>query len=460
MDAAKAKQMAQEILEGVGGSSNVIDSTHCITRLRLTLADDTIPDDDRINRVDGVSKVVRSGGQYQVVIGPAVEDVYNAFVPLCGEGGSEKSGKDQKDKGTGLAYYGGQVLGYISGSIVPSIPVLVAGGVIMGIVSLLGLSGVMDSTSPTYTVLYNIGYAGIYFLPVFVGYGAASRLQLNPALGAMLGAILVSPNLMGVEGLSLFGIELPVISYAASILPILMAVPVLKVAMTFFERLLPDALRLGIATPLSVIITAPIMLLFLAPLGNWIGVAVSDVFMAIYNVAPVLGCVIVGGTWPLLIITGTHQVLGAVGLQLLTISGADPLFSPGITCATLAVPGALFGIFLRARNKELKADALTAMVINLTAAMEPGLFGILIPLRRPLVAGCLASAIGTAVGAFLGMTAYGYNAGGGLLTLPVYFTDDIMSFISAVVAVAVSFVAGVILSYVMGFDESRIVDAA
>lgn len=444
-------KLAAALLPLVGGAENVRAVTHCMTRLRLELADESRADTDAIKALDGVSAVVQQSGQYQIVIGPAVNEVFNAFLPLVST--TDASGVPAAPVKKNWKYYGNKVLDYITSSITPLIGVLVGAGLIEALASILVTFGALDAASSTYTVLYQIGYTGLYFLPVLVGYNAANKLKVPPFLGAFLGAILIMPSLMNVEGLSLFGLALPVKNYGASVFPILISIPVLKLVDMALMRILPKALELPLRNSLDVLITAPIMLLVTAPCGGLVGDGLAAMVTAIMEVSPSLAVAVLSFLWPLMITLGIHTAFIPIGYSLLGTLGYDTLIGPASLPTAFAVPAAALSVAFFTKDAKMRSTAFSAGLTSLVAAAEPSLYAVLVPLKRPLFACALSCGITGFVEGMLHVTRYTPGPAG-LGTLAIFVKEP--SDLVRVIAVGIlAFVLSFVLTRLFGFENMR-----
>lgn len=277
----KNEQMAKSILKAVGGTENIKAATHCMTRLRLSLKDDKIPVDDEIKNIDGVIGVNRTETQFQIIIGPSVAKVYEA---VCKQGElnsisetSEAEKEEKNKKKISWKTVGKRILNYMAGCMIPMIPVLLVAGLTNAINSICGpdMLGLYTQDSNTYVLLHFIYQAGLYFMPILIGYSGAKNLGAEPMLGAYMGAILIAPEFMSLmdagNGFTILGIPVTLTDYSQTAVPAMLSVFVMSMIYKFFNKWMPDVVT-TIATPiLTILISTPLALSLIAPLGVNIG---------------------------------------------------------------------------------------------------------------------------------------------------------------------------------------------
>ena len=286
---ADNKKIAEQVLAAVGGAANLKDTTHCMTRLRLYLKDDSIPKDDEVKKISGVLGVVRGGQQYQIVIGTNVPKVYEELCKLAGISASAAV-KDDAAAAQDAALtkrkltpkqVGKNIMGYLAGCMTPMIPVLLAGGLFRAVNSIFGpdLLGLYTLESNLY-ILFDFLYdAAFYFMPILVGYNAAKQLGVNGMLGSFIGSVLMVPDFAAFatngQPFTVFGIPATVTNYAQTVLPVMLSVPLFCLIYKIVKKFMPDLLTTVFTPFLSLIISMPFILCLLAPLGTIVGNAIS-----------------------------------------------------------------------------------------------------------------------------------------------------------------------------------------
>lgn len=308
------KKIAQEVLEAVGGKDNVTSATHCMTRLRLNLKDMGLPNEEAVKNINGVVGVVKAGGQFQVIIGQNVPKVYNEFCAITGLETHEAINENldgPKEKLT-LKKLGGNIMNYVAGSMTPMIPAMMGAGLCKALVAVLGpgLLNVIGETHNLY-ILLNLVYDGFfYFLPIMVGFNAAQKMRMPPALGAFMGGILLSPafvNMVAADTpFDIFGINVTMVNYSQSVMPVLLSVAFMGFLYKALAKVMPDALTTIFTPFLTLVVTVPVSFLLLAPLGTNISNAIGGGIAAFGNATGFFGVAVIGAIWEFLVMTGMH----------------------------------------------------------------------------------------------------------------------------------------------------------
>lgn len=327
------KAMASGIIKQAGGADNIVSATHCMTRLRLVLRDKSKFDTDAVKQVPGVLNVIIQNGEYQVVIGQDVPDLYEEVVKIDGiqAGGSVQDDEAAaKDLAQDHGNIGNAILSFIGGTFSPVIPVLVAGGLTGAVLSLLTNVFGVSAESGTYTIFYAINQATFYFLPIFIGFAAAARLKSNGFLGAFLGAILLYSSINGAEGLDFFGIPVQAISYNSTVFPVILGVLFMSVVYKFLQKHIPVFLKTIVVPLLTMLITVPVTLIVLGPIGNTVGTWLANGVYALYQAVPALAVMVIGITTPLMVFFGMNNATYPVVFALMAAVNSDPLICTGM----------------------------------------------------------------------------------------------------------------------------------
>lgn len=458
---------AAAIIAAVGGDDNIASLYHCVTRLRFGLKDTTKVSAGRLQAVPAVVGVNDAGSQYQVIIGNDVPDVHRAIVAvlprLASAEGSDPSGPTG-DTGAATGNLAkrtsARFLDFISGTFAPILPAIAGAGLLKGVLALITSFGWVDPTSQTYLIFSAIADAVFFFLPVIVAISAARKLGANPYVAGSLGAILVYPALTTLlaagDPVSVLGIPVTAATYSYSVIPALLGVYLLSWVERGLTRVVPSFLKLTVVPMLTLVVVAPVTLTLLGPLGTFVGSGVAGgINWALDNGGAPAGFVI-GALLPLIIMTGMHYTLVPFILQNLASLGYDK-FLPLTYVQTFATAGAVFGLFLRAKNKQVKALSLSTTFTALMGVTEPALYGLALPLRRPLVATMAGAGVGGAVSLGFGVKAYVLAGNGGLPGLPGLVGG---TFAWALVGIALAFVVSTVVSFVLKVDESILVPVA
>lgn len=447
---------AAAIIAAVGGEANIDSLYHCVTRLRFGLKDNAKADQAALTAISPVMGVNEAGSQYQVIIGNDVPEVYRAIVAelprLATEdsvdGAAVASGTGAKKK------LHTRFLDFISGTFAPILPAIAGAGLLKGILALGNSFGWVDPASQTFLIFSAIADAVFFFLPIIVAVSAARKLGANPYVAASLGGLLVYPALTTLLGagdaVSLLGIPVTVATYSYSVIPVLLGVYLLSWVERGLTRIIPSFLKLTFVPMFSLVIVAPITLTLLGPLGTFVGSGIAGgINWALDNGGVPAGFVI-GALLPLIIMTGMHYTLVPFILGNLATLGYDK-FLPLTYVQTFATAGAVFGVFLRAKNKQIKALSLSTTFTALMGVTEPALYGLALPLRRPLVATMAGAAVGGAISLGFGVKAYVLAGNGGLPGLPGLVGE---TFVWAIVGIVIAFIVSAVVSTILGIDES------
>ncbi|HBF4437127.1 TPA: PTS glucose transporter subunit IIA [Clostridioides difficile] len=452
----KYKDLNENIIKLTGGKENIKSVAHCVTRLRLTLNDRSIAQTEEIKKLKGVIDVVSNDVAYQIIIGTHVVDVYNEFMSMIGLSSSESSVKGERKKGIrGIKGIFNSIFVVVSETMTSVIEVLLAAGILASILALLNMSGILHSDSPTYQILDTLRSATFHFLPVLIAIASAKRLNVNPYIAVVLAVTLLSSSIDGVEGLSLFGINLQATTYANSFIPILLGVWSMGIIIGGLKKILPKALHYFLVPVLSLIITLSVTLTIFGPIGMWIGDGLNYACMFLIDTLGNWSVVaLYAALQPLLIVFGAANFTMPIALNSVTTLGYDPIFMGAATISDIAVCGAMFGYFLKTRNKEQKQLFGTVSFSALMGVTEPSVFGVFMKYRRPFVAVMIGGGLGGLIAGLAQVKTYGMVWG--LAALPTYLVGGEMSnFTFMIIAVLVSFVGATVASYLLGISSDE-----
>ncbi len=442
------KEMAPKIVEYIGGKENVSAHTHCMTRLRFVLKDDSKVNEEELKKVDGVKGVVKQGGMFQIIIGPSVEQLYNEVAPLLPNSEVKEVVKEnvdgKKENPVNKAF------AFISGCITPTLPVLIGSGLISAILALLTNFSVLSKESSTYLLFNALANAAYSYLPVMVAYAGARRLKTNEYVAAFIMLALCSASVTGVEGLSIFGINLMTVKYTSNIVPALLMVPVMSLLDKALVQYLPDAVKSILRPFILSVVMFPITLLVLGPIGTIVGTALANFCVWITSFGG-LSMAVLSALHPLLVMVGMHTIITPLIVNEISTVGSSLLFSKALA-ANLAIAGSALAVGVKAKKKENKEVGLSTGITALLSVTEPALYGVLIRLKKPLISAIIASAI---TGVFIGIfdiRAYA-TASCSLLTLPIFMGGEMSNFYLACAAAVIAVVLGFVITWLIGFDE-------
>ncbi|MGJ1006564.1 beta-glucoside-specific PTS transporter subunit IIABC [Enterococcus gallinarum] len=445
------KEIAVRVLDAVGGKENVNSVVHCATRLRFKLKDEGKADTNRLNQDDDVIQVVQSGGQYQVVIGSHVSDVYRELTGVASfDGESEKSA----EKGNPL----NQLIDIISSIFTPFLGAMAGAGVLKGFLTLAVTMNWLAADSGVYTVWYAIADGLFTYLPVMLAFTAAKKFKTNEFLAVSLAMALVHPSITELAGQTLSFVGIPVIigasAYTSSVIPIILAVFLQSYVERFFKKVIPSFLQI-ICVPLAVfLIMAPVIFIVVGPLGTIVGNLLGSGYDAIYNLSPILAGAIMGGLWQVFVMFGMHWGFVPIAMVNLTQFGFDTMV-PMLLPAVLAQGGAALAVFFITKNVKLKGLALSSTITSLFGITEPTVYGVTLPLKKPFIAACISGAIGGAIVGFSQVKNYTFGLVS-LLSLPSFIpqdTQDMSGLIAAAIGTAVAFGAAFVLTFVLRFED-------
>ncbi|ERK15153.1 PTS system, beta-glucoside-specific IIB component [Pantoea sp. AS-PWVM4] len=404
------QELADEIVEGVGGKANIISVIHCATRLRFKLKQPGKAQTAALKNNPGIIMVVESGGQYQVVIGNHVGEVYQQ---VASRHGLENDNSDRADapKQTLFARF----IDLVSGIFTPFIGVMIASGIIKGLLALALVLGVMHQESGSYKLLFVSSDGLFYFLPILLGYSASKKFGGNPFVGMAIAAALVHPLILTAleqqqqgENLRFFGIPLEIINYSSSVIPIIFASWVASLVERVVHPRSPGAVR-NFTTPLlCLIITVPLTFLAIGPAATWLSRMLAEGYLWIYSLSPTIAGAVMGAIWQVCVIFGLHWGLVPIMLNNLTNFGHDTLL-PLLMPAVLGQAGATLGVMLRTHEAKVKAMAGSAFSASIFGITEPAVYGITLPNRRPFIFGCIGGALGAAILGFWHTTIYSFG---------------------------------------------------
>lgn len=447
------KQLASEILKNIGGVGNVDSVTHCATRLRFQLKDESKADAAAIEKLKGVFSVVNKNGQFQVVIGNNVPNVYRELVNIGHFDTVSNSGNSVKKK-----FKISDIFEIISSIFVPCIPAIAGCGLLKGFLSLFVTFGWIDAASQTYAILNIMGDAGFYFLPMLLAYTTAQRFKVNPFYAVVLAGVLLHPNLSTLLGagetVKFLGMTVTNARYSSSVIPVILAVWVMHYVQSFFERYVPKSLRIIFVPLCTLLVMAPITLIFIGPLGTVIGDLLAKGIMFLDGKASWLIPTLIGAFTPLLVMTGMHYSLFPGVFQQLAASGYQTI-TPGMLPSNIAQAGAALAVGVKSKNKEMKELGFSTGVTALMGITEPALYGVTMKLKKPLYAVMMGGALG---GFFMGITnVHSFTPNGAsLLQIGVYFGgDSINNVLYVLIGSAIAFAASFILTFVLGFDDPK-----
>lgn len=447
------KSNAEALLEELGGDSNVKGLVHCMTRLRFNLEDDSIVDDNKVRNIAGVSGVVRQGNQYQVIIGKNVVKFYDEVKKLVNVDGLTNTDNAQAKKKSVLE----RIIDVIAGSMMPVIPALIGAGMVKILYLILGFFVSTDSTSMK--LLGAIGDAAFYFMPILISYAAAKRFNTNAPLVAVVTAVLLHPDfvaLMGDDSQKLLFLGVPVISahYGSTVIPAILNAWVISYIEKFVDRITPNITKGFLNPALIILISAPIAFLLLGPLGAIFGKYLVYVISSIPDSFHIIVMVVLSAIMPFIVMTGMHWAFLTITIPALATPGGEMLIIPAMLVINMAQGAACIGVGIKTKNNALKQKSLAAGFTAIFAGLtEPCMYGVNLPLKKPMLAACIASGItGGIVGAFK-LSAHGFGIAS-LVAMPIFIDhSNNLNLILACVAAVIVIVLTILLTLFLGFED-------
>lgn len=449
------KKLGYDLLPLVGGVDNISKLTHCATRLRFEFCDRSKVDKAAIENTLGVISVVEKGGQFQVVVGNDVPVTYRVLINEMGgtaaKSSSGSSSDDEKEK-TGIIT---NIISAISTTFTPVIPALIGGGMIKAVLSILVLCGLDDSSS-TYAVLNLISDAAFYFMPVLLAYGAAIKFECNPVLAMTLACALLHPTWSGMvsagEGVDFFYIPVHLVDYSYSVIPIILSIWLMSYVEKFAEKYTPSIIKFFLKPLIILFISVPIALVIVGPLGSFLNSVIEAGANIINAKASWLLPMLMGALQPFLVLTGTAWAMTPIATVQISSLGYEIVNGPGMLASNIAQGGATLAVALKTKNSQLKQLASSSGFTAVMGITEPCLYGVLLRLKKPLIASMIGGGIGGIYAGISGLVRYAFVSPG-LAALPAFIGANPMNIVHAVITCIISFAAAFAAAWVLGFDE-------
>ncbi|MDS0527794.1 beta-glucoside-specific PTS transporter subunit IIABC [Clostridium sp. SHJSY1] len=464
----KYESLARDIIENIGGKENVNSLTHCITRLRFKLKDESKANTEVLKKMNGVVTVVKSGGQYQVVIGNHVPDVYKEVMVI---GGFSSTLAEEVEENLNPF---NKFIDIISGVFTPTLGVLSATGMIKGFNALFVTLGWITNTSGTYNILQAIGDCLFYFFPIFLGFTAAKKFKANEFIGMAIGAALVYPTLgtltTGTSLYTLFagsiiespvfvtflGIPVILMGYSSTVIPIILATYVGAKIEKGFRKIIPNVVKLFLIPFCTLLVIVPLTLILIGPIATWAGKLLGAGTLAIYNLSPIIAGIFMGAFWQVFVIFGLHWGFIPIVMNNLAVFGYDPIL-PAVLGASFAQTGVVLAILIKTKDSKLKSLSIPAFISGIFGVTEPAIYGITLPRKKPFILSCVAAAVGGGITGFMGTKLW--NLGGlGIFAIPSYLnpTGVDRGFYGAIASITISFILGFFIMFFTGYKDKEV----
>ncbi|MDN6663724.1 MAG: beta-glucoside-specific PTS transporter subunit IIABC [Tetragenococcus koreensis] len=445
------KQTAKEIVAALGGKDNISLLNHCSTRLRITLKNDNKADSAALEKIDGVLGV-RKNVQYQIIIGNDVVEVYQEVNNIVGN----ISNEDTQDGPAQKRSIESTVLDFIIAVFQPLVPAIAGGGVLKSILLLLAAIGVMDDGSTTYQILDNVGTAPLYFLPILVAVTSANKLKVNPlvAISAVGALLLPGMSELIADGANFLSFNIQEIDYSSQVFPAILTVLFYAQMEKGFNKITPKSIRVFFVPMMSLLLTVPISLLILGPLGYNFGTLFSSAIIWLYGHFGWVATGILAGILPFMVVTGMHKAMIPYAISSMGELGKESLYMPASLAHNLAESGACFAVALRTKDKKLKPTAISAGISALFGITEPALYGVTVLHKKVLYSVILASIIGGSFSGIMILEAFAI-VGPGLASITMFIDpQNAMNIVWAFATLGISFVAAFIFAIILYKDET------
>lgn len=446
-------EIADTLIAALGGKENITRLFHCMTRLRFYVKDRTKINEKEILKVSGISGVNWHEDQFQVIAGNEVNEMYKALENKGVPTDDAPAAESQSSKSVVS-----KIIDSITGCMTPMIPALTAAGMIKVVLSLLTTFHLVTDTSSTYQVISMIGDVTFYFMPFLIAANAAKVFRVNQSLALFIAGVYLSPAFVSMvasdAAITLFGLPITKATYSYSVIPVILMVWITHYIELLVDRITPKMMKLILNPTLVILISAPIALIVVGPLGTIIG---NGLAVAINFLSAKLGFIIVGilaATFPFIVMTGMHHALTPIGLNVIATGGTDSLIFVSQVCSNIAQSGSSFAVAVKSKDENMKQLASAAGVSALMGITEPALYGVTLKLKRPVVAAAIAAGIGGIVGGLLHVSLY--IAQNCIMAIPAFIGEKGMSnLLYGIIMIVVSFVASFVLTFIFGFEDAE-----
>lgn len=448
------EEMSKQLLEFVGGKENISMFTHCVTRLRFNVKDKGIVKKNDLEKIKGVIGVQWMGEQLQVIVGNIVEDVYKATCDISGIKEEKAINENLDVVKTKLTFKTAlpMMLDTLTSILAPSIPAIVACGLLQGLLFSAQFFGWVDPNSETYVFFFNCAQAAFYFLPVLIGYSAATRFKCSPVLAATTSAIIMLPAFAAMAGTSikLFGlIPITYAGYSSTVVPAILTVYFQSHIERLCKKFVPKMIDIIVTPLITVMLSAVVGWALLAPLGGWIGTFVAEAILWLYNTLGPVGGAICGAFYPFMLMSGMQVAMTPIIAQNLATLGYDFLYPVTSAASNSAMAACAIYIFLKAKKEDVKSVGLSTGVTALIGVTEPVLFGLITKYRKALIASIVGGAVGGAIMAMFKVKylSFGFVPFG---TLPLAMTD---TFVYYLLGVGVAMLVAIVVLHFLKFED-------
>ncbi|MFV0576430.1 MAG: PTS cellobiose/arbutin/salicin transporter subunit IIBC [Vibrio sp.] len=451
--------IAKKVVTYLGGANNVSALTHCMTRLRFVLNDQSIVNIEKLKSINGVMGVVDNGDKVQVIIGNEVSKAYQMVMELCDFSGASRP-EEKKEKLT-LKVIGAKILDALVGTMSPLIPAIIGASMVKLLVMVLGMTGMYADNAPTMIILKAIGDGAFFFLPVMVAASASIKFKTNMSLSIAIAGVLIHPSFIDLmaeaakgNAVDLFGVPITSVKYTYTVIPVLVMTWILSYIERWVDKITPAVTKNFLKPMLIVLIAAPIAITLIGPFGIWVGTAISALVYTIHGTLGWLSVAIMGALWPLLVMTGMHRVFTPTIIQTIAEVGKEGMVMPSEIGANLGMGGACLAVAWKTKNSELRQTSLAAGASAIFAGIsEPALYGVLIRLKRPLIATMMTGFIVGGIAGAIGLASHSMASPSLFTSVQFFDVNDPMSIVWVFGLIALSIVLSFIFTLLLGFED-------
>lgn len=454
------KKLAEKILEKIGGKGNVESVVHCMTRLRFTLKDESVVDDESVKKIKGVLGIMKKGGQYQIIVGNEVAAVYKE---LCALGNFKTNSSSTEVKSKKNQNIISEILDVISSIMSPVIPALIGAAMIKVLLTVLPMMGILSTSSQTYDLLAVVGDGAFFFMPVLIAMSAAKKFNANAYYAVSIALVILHPNFISLlnsakeagETVKFFNlIPVTYANYAYSVIPIILSVAVLPYIEKLADKITPTITKNFLKPMLVMLMIAPIVMVAIGPLGSIFGNVLSTVVYFIHDKLGFIAVGLVAAVFPFIVMTGMHHAFTPIKLGVLATVGFEGFICIAEFCANMAQGAAALAVSIKTKNADVKqsagSSAFSALVAGIT---EPALYGTNLRFKKPMIGACIGGGIGGLVGGFFQLKSFGV-ATPAIVTIPQYIEEgNPQSLIYILITGAVTIAATFIATYLLGFED-------
>ncbi|MZK50943.1 beta-glucoside-specific PTS transporter subunit IIABC [Clostridium beijerinckii] len=446
--------VAKEIIEKIGGVNNVSSVIHCMTRLRFTLKDESIVNDDQVKKIKGVMGVMKKGGQYQIIIGNEVSKCYKEVLKLGNFSDSANNTESSNEKQNIIT----KVLDVVSGSMSATMPAIIGAGMVKVLVVLLTTIGLLSNTSQTYTILSALGDATFYFLPMILVISTSKKFNINPYTFAAVIGVMVYPDFVKLLGagspVSFIGLPVTTASYGYSVIPVILMAWVMKYIEEIVDKITPAVTKNFLKPMLILLIAMPIAIIVVGPLGFLVGKGLSTVMYTIQDKANWIALPLMAAFMPLIVMTGMHWAFVPMALTALANPGYETLLLVAMLPSNLAQGASALAVSLKSKNKDLKQVASASSISALLAGVtEPAMYGVTIKYKKPLIASMIASGIAGLYAGIVALKVYVFATPALISIVQFIDPNGSSNFINALITAAIAIVGSFALTWIIGFDD-------